>query len=95
MTGRIRLDKGRGIYVHETNKKCIDELKRKKMCRMLARSRKRVDRRQVGVSSKDQIQHRRNRRVVVGAKGGQLSFIRKLWLTSGPWKRNVAMGSMC
>ena len=38
----IRVDRGRGINVHETNKKSIDELKRRK-----------VDRRQAGVASKD------------------------------------------
>ena len=56
MTGRIRVDMGRGIYVHETDKKSIDELKRRKVDRRSVRSRKRVDRRQAGVASKDQIQ---------------------------------------
>ena len=50
------MDRGRGIYVHETDKKSIDELKRRKVDRK-SRSRKRVDRRQAGVASKDQIQH--------------------------------------
>ena len=50
------MDRGRGIYVHETDKKSIDELKRRKVDRRSVRSRKRVDRRQAGVASKDQIQ---------------------------------------
>ena len=37
MTGRIRVDRGRGIYVYATDKKSIDELKRRE-----------VDRRQAG-----------------------------------------------
>ena len=58
MTGRIRVDRGRGIYVHETDKKSIDELKRRKVDRRSVRSRKGVDRRQAGVASKDQIQQK-------------------------------------
>ncbi len=65
MTGRIRVDKRRGIYVHETDKKGIDELKRKKVDRRSVRSRKRVDRRQAGVASKDQIQHKVRQRISV------------------------------
>ena len=30
MAGRIRVDKGRGIYVYKTDQKCIDKLKRGK-----------------------------------------------------------------
>ena len=56
MTESIRMDRGRGIYVHETDKKSIDELKRRKVDRRSVRSRKRVDRRQAGIASKDQIQ---------------------------------------
>ncbi len=55
------MDRRRGIYVHEIDKKKIDELKRKKGDRRSVRSRKRVDRRQAGVASKDQIQQTRNR----------------------------------
>ena len=55
MTGRIRVDRRRGIYVHETDKKNINELKRTKVDRR-SRNRRRVDRRQAGVASKDQIQ---------------------------------------
>ena len=42
MTGRIRVDRGRGIYVHKTDKKSIYELKRRKVDRRSVRSRKRV-----------------------------------------------------
>ncbi len=56
MTGRMRVDRRRRIFVHETDKKGIDELKRKKVDRKAIRSRKRVDGRQAGVASKDQIQ---------------------------------------
>lgn len=57
MTGLIGVDRGRGIYVHETDKKSIDGLKRRKVDRRLIRGRWRVDRRQAAVASKDQIQH--------------------------------------
>ena len=86
MTGRIRVDRGRGIYVHETDKKSIDELKRKKVDRRSrsskrvdrrsVRSGKKVDRRQAGVASKDQIQQ------------GLLH----LWLV--PWCRFCELGSV-
>ena len=57
MTGRIRVDRGRGIYVHKTDKKSIYELKRRKVDRRSVRSRKRVNRRQAGIASNDQIQY--------------------------------------
>ncbi len=50
------MDRRRRIYVHETDNKRIDELKRKKVDRRSVRSKKRVDRRQAGVACKDQIQ---------------------------------------
>ena len=50
------MDRGRGIYVHKTDKKSIYELKRRKVDRRSVRNRKRVDRRQAGIASKDQIQ---------------------------------------
>lgn len=45
MTGRIGVDRGRGIYVNEIDKESIDEIKRRKVDRRLVRGRKRVDKR--------------------------------------------------
>ena len=56
MTGQITVGRRRGAYGHKTDMKIICDLKRRKVDRRSGRSRKRVDRRQAGVASKDQIQ---------------------------------------
>lgn len=55
MTGRIGVDKGRGIYVHKPDRKRIDELSRRKVDRRLVREMNRKGRRSAGMASKDQI----------------------------------------
>ena len=68
---RMVVDRGRGVYVLKADKESKDELKRKKVDRRFVPGRKRMDRRQAGVASKDQIQQ---------TQTGRLSNRKKIFL---------------
>lgn len=55
MTGRIRVDRGRGVYIHKADKESKKKTKREKVGKRFVRARKRMDRRKAVIASKDQI----------------------------------------
>lgn len=57
MTGAIRVDTGREVYIHEADKQSKKRTKREKVDRRFVLAKKRIYRRQAAIASKDQIQH--------------------------------------